>query len=334
MKIHIVGEYREQFTSKIAGKNFNPHPSYSNILDIQNACEEKQIECSYFGGVRELIHAIDINEQFDSDILFLNISDGLTQSYCRIQAPVLFELLGVQYTGSTPFVVGLMNNKHYTKLALKKFFLNDIKFPNDIILTNKNVPKQTDMIKLTYPVIIKPNNDGFSMGIDNLSICYNYSEMLEKISTLQKDYDEILIEEYISGIDLSVFIIGNNSEILINEAIVYKTYGSFYQESTVRDIYAKANKLSEKHSAKEVLSQDLIQILKNVSADIFRSLNARDIARIDYRIDRNNQIYFLEINANPILASGSDAEIVCKNLNISYADLILTYIKTAMNRYQ
>ena len=242
--------------------------------------------------------------------------------------------MGVQYTGSTPFVVGLMNNKHYTKLALKKFFLNDIKFPNDIILTNKNVPKQTDMIKLTYPVIIKPNNDGFSMGIDNLSICYNYSEMLEKISTLQKDYDEILIEEYISGIDLSVFIIGNNSEILINEAIVYKTYGSFYQESTVRDIYAKANKLSEKHSAKEVLSQDLIQILKNVSADIFRSLNARDIARIDYRIDRNNQIYFLEINANPILASGSDAEIVCKNLNISYADLILTYIKTAMNRYQ
>ena len=105
MKIYIVGEYREQFPSKLKERNFNPHPSYSCITDIQKACEEKGLDCIYYGGVYELIHAIDSKEHFDSDVLFFNISDGLTQSYCRIQAPVLLELMGVKYTGSSPFLL-------------------------------------------------------------------------------------------------------------------------------------------------------------------------------------------------------------------------------------
>lgn len=334
MKIYIVGEYREQFSSKIEGKNFNPHPSYSNITDVQNACKEKGLDCIYYGGIYELVHAIDIKEHFDSDILFLNISDGLTQSYCRLQAPVLLDILGVKYTGSSPFVVGLMNNKHYTKLALNKMKSNEVRIPKDILLDRIQLPSDKDMEGLQYPVIVKPNNDGFSVGIDNKSIVHCYSEMTEKIVSLQKDYDEILVEEYIPGTDVSVFLVGNTSKLVVNEAIVYKTYGNFYQETTARDIYAKANKLSEKYPAAEYLSQNTLQKVQNISAEIFSILNAQDIARIDYRITADNDIYFLEINANPVLSATSDAEIVCQNLNISYSDLIFLYINTALERYK
>lgn len=334
MKIYIVGEYREQFPSKIEGINFNPHPSYSHILDIQNACKEKGFDCTYYGGVYKLIHAIDINQPFDSDTLFLNISDGLTQSYCRIQAPVLLDILGVKYTGSSPFVVGLMNNKHYTKMALKKMKSNEIMIPKDLLLDKIQLPSDEEMKSFRYPVIVKPNNDGSSMGIDNKSIAHCYSEIIEKVTSLQKDYDEILVEEYIPGTDASVFLIGNASEFAVNEAIVYKTNGSFYQETSVRDIYAKANKLSEKYSAAEFLSKNIIQKIQIVSTEIFSILNARDIARIDYRITENNEIYFLEINANPVLSAASDSLIVCQNLSILYSDLILQYINTALERYK
>lgn len=333
MKIYIVGEYREQFPSKIEGINFNPHPSYSNILDIQNACNEKGLDCIYYGGIYELVHAIDSNERFDADILFLNISDGLTQSYCRLQAPVLLDILGVKYTGSSPFVVGLMNNKHYTKLALNKMKSNGLRIPKDLLLDKIQIPSIEDMADLRYPVIVKPNNDGSSIGIDNKNIVHCYSEMIEIIDSLQKKHDEILVEEYIPGIDVSVFLIGNASKLVINEAIVYKTYGSFHQETTARDIYAKANKLSEKYPAVEYLQQNVLQKLQSISAEIFSILNARDIARIDYRITADNEIYFLEINANPVLSASSDAKIVCQNLNISYSDLILLYINTALERY-
>lgn len=334
MRIYIVGEYREQFPSKIEGINFNPHPSYSNISDIQNACKEKGLDCIYYGGIYELVHAIDTNEHFDSDILFFNISDGLTQSYCRLQAPVLLDLLDVKYTGSSPFVVGLMNNKHYTKIAINRMNSDEIRLPKDLLLDRTQLLSNEDMKDFRYPVIVKPNNDGFSMGIDNKSIAYCYPEIIEKIDSLQKDYDEILIEEYIPGTDVSVFLIGNSSRLVVNEAIVYKTYGSFHQEMTVRDIYAKANKLSEKYPAAKYLTQNVLQKLQSISAEIFRLLNARDIARIDYRITANNEIYFLEINANPVLSATSDVQIVCQSLNISYSDLILLYINTALERYK
>ena len=333
MKIYIVGEYREQFTSKIKGENFNPHPSYSCITDIQRACEEKGINCIYFGGIYELIHAIDTNMQFDPNDLFLNISDGLTQSYCRIQAPVLLDLLGVKYTGSSPFAVGLMNNKHYTKLALRKMNYSKMHIPKDLLLENTQLPYEKQLSQIEYPIIIKPNNDGFSMGIDNKSVVYSYAEAKEKIDCLQEEYTEILVEKYIPGTDVSVFLIGNTSKLVVNEAIIYKTYGSFHQEVAVRDIYAKANRLSEKYPASEYLSKDMIKQLLKKKKKIFNSLNVRDIARIDYRITADNKIYFLEINANPVLSATSDAEIVCHSLNISYSDLIFLYINTALDRY-
>lgn len=171
------------------------------------------------------------------------------------------------------------------------------------------------------------------MGIDNKNIVNSYSEVKEKVINLQKEYDEILIEEYIAGTDVSVFLIGNDSQFIVNEAIIYKTYGNFHQDMMVRDIYAKANKLSEKYSASEFLPQNILQKLQSISAEIFTLLNVRDIARIDYRLTTDNEIYFLEINANPVLSASSDAEIVCKNLKISYSDLILLYINTALKRY-
>ena len=170
MKICIVGEYREQFPSRLQERNFNSHPSYSNITDIQKACEENGFDCIYYGGVYQLIHAVDSKEHFDSDTLFLNISDGLTQSYCRIQAPVLLDLMGVKYTGSSPFAVGLMNNKHYTKLALSKIKCSELLFPKDLLQNNKRIPSVKEMEQIGYPMIIKPNNDGFSMGIESNSV--------------------------------------------------------------------------------------------------------------------------------------------------------------------
>lgn len=334
MKIYIVGEYREQFPGKFKENNFNPHPSYSNITDIQKACEEKGFDCIYYGGVYELIHAVDNKKHFDSDTLFLNISDGLTQSYCRIQAPVLLDLMGVKYTGSSPFAVGLMSNKHYTKLALNKIKYSELSIPKDLLLSNKQIPSTKEMEQIGYPMIIKPNNDGFSMGIESSSVVHSYLMAEKKIISLQKDYNEILAEEYISGMDVSVFLIGNMSNITVNEAIIYKTYGNFYQETAVRDMHAKANKLSEKYPAAEYLPQDILQTLKKISIQIFKLLHVQDIARIDYRITADNRIYFLEINANPVLSATSDAQIVCQNLNISYSDLILLYINAALERYK
>lgn len=333
MKVYIVGEYREQFSSKIPDSNFNPHPSYSNIEDLLHACKDKDINCEYYGGVLELIHDVDIKREFDNDILFLNISDGLTQPYCRIQAPVLLELLGVKYTGSTPFAVALMNNKHYSKIALQNSNIKNVKIPKGILVTKNTVTTYSQYIDSKYPKIVKPNNDGFSMGITANSVVYSPKDVIKQTNALFNDYDEVLIEDYIPGMDVSVFLLGNSKNIEINEIIAYKTYGKLYLDKDVRGIEVKSNKLSEKISGNQILDINLVNRLKNISSEIFSIFNVRDIARIDYRITNAGDIYFIEINACPILSKKSDVKVVCESKNISYSDLIEKYIRFAYARY-
>lgn len=333
MKVYIVGEYREQFCSRLSNLHFNPHPSYSNIEDILQACKDKGIDCQYYGGVLNLIHDIDACTQFDDDALFLNISDGLTQPYCRLQAPVLFELLDVKYTGSTPFTVALMNNKHYSKMAVLNAKIENVCIPDGFLLTKQICLNTEHYADLEYPQIIKPNNDGFSMGISDKSVVHSPDSAKKQIKLLFRDYNEIIIEKYIPGMDVSVFLLGNSDKIDINEVIVYKTYGQFYLKDKVRGIDVKAKKTSKKMAGTEVLDSKLILKLKKISKDIFCLFNTRDIARIDYRITNTGKIYFIEINASPVLSKTSDAAIVCESANITYSELIEKYIQIAHKRY-
>lgn len=334
MKVFLLGEYREQFETKITGLNFNAHPSLSSLQNILNACKEKNISCEYFGGVIELIKAINLNQKFDDNCLFINFSDGLEQDYCRLQAPVLLELLNVRYTGSTPFPVALMNNKHHTKIAVKNLLLQNFNMPKDIFINHNSIISKNLFQKLQYPIIIKPNNDGFSLGITPDSIIHeNLERVIAQIHKLQNEYNEIIVEEYIPGMDVSVFILGNKNKISINNVIAYETNHKLYLNKEARDIYNKANKSSKKLDARKVLNEEIILRLQNLSVEIFNGLNARDIARIDYRITESGQIYFLEINSCPILSKESDVKIVCEVSKLSYSDFIELYIKTAYMRY-
>lgn len=335
MKVFLLGEYREQFETKIAGLNFNAHPSLSSLQNILDACKEKNISCQYFGGVIELIKAINSNHKFDDNCLFINFSDGLEQDYCRLQAPVLLELLNVKYTGSTPFPVALMNNKHHTKIAVKNLLLKNFNMPEDIFINHNSIIDKHLFQKLQYPLIIKPNNDGFSLGITSDSIINeNVERVITQIRKLQHEYDEIIVEEYIPGMDVSVFILGNKDKISINNVIAYETNHKLYLDKEARDIYNKANKASQKLDARKVLNEKIILKLKKLSIEIFNGLNARDIARIDYRITESGQIYFLEINSCPILSKESDVKIVCEVSKLSYSDFIELYINTAYMRYK
>ena len=330
--VYVVCDYREQFDSRLTGVHFNPHPSYSNIEDLMNACSEQNIDCEYYGGIEQLIHDVDNKIKYDKNTLFLNYSDGLTQPHARLQAPVLLELMGVNYTGSSPFTVALMCNKYYAKMALSRIIIDNLYFPHGILIT-KNMDKDIlHNMNIQYPAIIKPNNDGFSMGITSNSIVHEYSSVLKQIENLFSDYDEVLIEDYIAGMDASVFLMGNKDNLIINEIIVYKTYGSLYLENAVRGIDVKANKLSEKLVGTTILSSKLTEQLKFISRKIFSLLNARDIARIDYRITTDGKIYFIEINSCPVLAKHSDAEIVCESAGVTYSELIRLYIDIAQKR--
>ena len=121
-KISIISDFRESFPTKDTnGKTiFNDHPRKQSIEAVCHSLKNKGYDCSIFGGVPELTTAFANNEPIDKNAIYVNMSDGMTQPYSRVQIPILCDMLGIKYSGSGPFEVALMTNKHYTKLAVQE----------------------------------------------------------------------------------------------------------------------------------------------------------------------------------------------------------------------
>lgn len=161
-KISIISDFRESFPTKDTnGKTiFNDHPRKQSIEAVCDSLKNKGYDCSIFGGVPELTAAFANNEPIDKNAIYVNMSDGMTQPYSRVQIPILCDMLGIKYSGSGPFEVALMTNKHYTKLAVQE---KGILCPQGMLITeNYNHNKINGM---NFPVMIKPNTEGSSVGI-------------------------------------------------------------------------------------------------------------------------------------------------------------------------
>lgn len=329
MKFLIVCDYRENMKNYLLSENnlFNDHASIRNIDEIICAVNELGYECQYFGGIPELIHAVDAAQKFE-DCVFLNFSDGMDEKYSRVQAPALLDILNVPYSGSDVFASVLMTNKHFCKLALREY---GILMPRSCIITLLTPLCLQEIADWNMPIIIKPNCEGSSLGITKENVCHTLNEVKNKSKELLNQFDELIVEEYISGIDVTNFLIGNKDEYIINDIVSAKLF-----DESPYAVYG----LVEKHEKKRTLYyNDELMCLTDVinmreqSIAIAQILGARDICRIDYRyIPSTHQYYFIEINTAPRFSSTSEIGFIAEKRNVSFKEMILYYLTTVIKR--
>ena len=118
-KIEILCDYQENFESESNDGHINDHQTKETFIEIEKAIKLLGYPCEIFGGVPELLLAQNSKMDLKNKI-FLNLSDGLSHQYSRVQIPILCDILGVKYSGGNPFTVALTSNKFYTKLAVEK----------------------------------------------------------------------------------------------------------------------------------------------------------------------------------------------------------------------
>lgn len=330
MKFLVVCDYRENFKDYSCYNNtsfYNDHANQKNIAEIISGIQSLQYECEYFGGIPELIHAVDHHEKFDNCI-FLNFTDGMEQNYSRIQAPALLDILNVPYSGSDVFPSALMNNKHFCKQAL----LNcGILMPKSCIV-NRYIPLQSKELKnWKFPIFVKPNCEGSSLGITQSNVCHSLMDLEVKIKDLLEEFEELIIEEFVQGIDVTNYLIGNVSDYPINEIVSAELFDK--SPFAVYGTLEKQNKLRTLYYNDAFLQEDLVKKIKQQSALIAQTIGARDICRIDYRVDiSNNTIYFIEINSAPRFSSTSEIGFIAKHRSAHFNDMLKIYIDTVMKR--
>lgn len=330
MKLFVLCDYRENYKNyslSEQGKLYSDHPNQQNIAEIISSANMLGYDCKYFGGIPELIHAVNNHDEFPNS-LFLNFTDGMDEDYSRVQAPVLLDILRVPYSGSEVFPSVLMNNKHFCKQALKN---SDILMAKSCIV-NKLIPiNEKELLNWNFPLFVKPNCEGSSLGISNKSVCHTMDEVKKECAALLNDFAELIIEEFVSGIDVTNYLIGNKNSYIINDVITSELFDQ--SPYAVYGINEKQNKLRTLYFNEEYLPIHLLKDIQEKSIIIAQIIGVRDICRIDYRVDlATNKIYFIEINSAPRFSSTSEIGFIAQKRNLSFTQMVQCYIDAVLQR--
>lgn len=327
-KYYIVANTRNQFenASKVSSRPYNDHPSLESIKYLVAELSKSGFNAMHFGGVNELINAYHQKLEFPKT-LFLCLSDGLTQPSRKAQASILLELIGASYAGSDPLAHLMAGNKTYAKKIVKE----KLCVPKSFLLFNQSnisdIPQNID-----FPVVIKPNREGSSIGITQQNICTNIEELRQQLSLLLEQFDDIIVEEYISGYEITCFIIGNRGNYYLTEPILCEYDGVRFFENFVFGLEEKASRVRKEYLAQSVLTFQTVDYIRRAAQVAFELLNMRDFARVDFRLGKDGTLYFIEINSNPVISETSELGVISQAQNIPFGSLAGKIIHTAVER--
>lgn len=270
------------------------------------------------------------------DIVF-NIAEGFNGISREAQIPAMLEMLNLPYTGSDPLTLSICLDKARTKEILSYHKIPNAKF----ILVDRL--DQIKDIRLNFPLIVKPVGEGSSKGIYSSSFVNNEKELSREVKRITIEYNQpALIEEFLSGREFTVAIIGNDSEaeVLPIIEISYKDFPSdfvpiySYEAKWILDTREKP---LDVFSCPAKLDSLLERKIKQTALQTFKVLRCRDWARIDIRLDKNNIPNIIEINPLPgILPHPEDNSCfpkAARTMGLSYNEMINKVLYAAAKRY-
>ena len=227
------------------------------------------------------------------------------------------DLHHIPYTGSGAKACKIAMDKNITKLIAKSV---GIPTPNWVLLkrnVNNGMQLQdNDSPKFSYPYVVKPADEGSTFG---LTIVNEESELIDAISLAAEFSDEILIEEFIPGKELTVSILGNKPLPIIEIIPSHKLYDYDCKYTEGMSEYVVPADLSD--SIERSLSEDALKI--------YKTIGCRHYARADFRLNDEGQHYLLEINTLPGMTSTSLLPKAAKAAGLEFPELIDTIIKIA-----
>lgn len=223
---------------------------------------------------------------------------------------------GILYTGSGPTASMLAMNKHFTKIIASH---NHILTPNWICfdVNNINTKKINSSKKLRYPIVVKPNFQGSTLG---LTIVHKKEDLKNAIKLASKFSNEIIIEQFIEGRELTVGILGNR---ILDVVEIIPNNGLY-------DYKSKYNRGASEYFSPAKIDDEISNIIKNNALKIYKAIGCRHYSRVDFILENDSDPYLLELNTLPGLSSTSLLPISAKSKGISFSKLLDTIVKISL----
>ncbi|MDD5702159.1 MAG: ATP-grasp domain-containing protein [Dehalococcoidales bacterium] len=328
MKIGLSYDLKETFARLAAGQPedaFEEYDSVETVEALKCAIEAGGHEVVKLGGGLKFLTRV-LNTKVD---FVFNISEGLGSYRSReAQVPSVLEMLDIPYSGADPQCLAVCLDKHLTKKIVS---WEGIPTPKWQVVDGGKL-KSIDWKSWPYPAFVKPVWEGSSKGIRLKSLVRDAGEMESTVSSLWRQYRQpVLIEEYVSGEEVTAGLVGNSPPEIIGimRVVPRQKDSEFVYSLEVKRDYE--NLVDYECPAK--LEKGTLQRIREYSLKAFEVLECRDFARVDFRISRSGTPYFLEINPlaglNP---RSSDLIIMARLCGIGYNELIGSILKAALER--
>ncbi len=240
------------------------------------------------------------------DFAFITIhgtpgEDGKLQGY--------LDMLGIPYNTCDATTSAITMNKAYTKAIVNgihglhtahsmQLFKNDM---HDVFTISAN---------LRFPLFIKPNNGGSSVGMSKV---YNVAGLPEALEKAFKEDDQILVEEFIKGREFSIGIARLHGKITVLPATEIISSKDFF------DYEAKYTPGVSKEITPAELSREQNEKIAAIVTEVYLRLNCRGMVRVDFiLLENTGEFYFIEINTTPGQSANSliPQQVRAKGMNL------------------
>jgi D-alanine-D-alanine ligase len=259
---------------------------------------------------------------FHPDIAF-NVAEGYRGAAREALYPAICEQLDIPFTGPGPTELLVCHNKSLTKRILQT---EDVRMAWGKLLSAAADLDQLRDTALPFPLIVKLNSEGSSLGMDEGCIVYSWPELQQQVEKVWGKFRcDILIEQYIEGTDLSATFVEGLG--------VYGPVEYTYPNRSIYDYWLKSenNHLVKVDVPLNLPAVKRREILEKTEV-VAKALRLQGYGRADFRMDAVTQeLYFLEMNAQVCFhPDGAFILSVTKNCDLSYDDVVLHIVRHAL----
>ena len=272
-------------------------------------------------------------KEYKPDFVF-NLAEGINGECRESHIPAILEMLGIPYSGS-----GILSQALTLIKSKEKEVLDFYEIPTPSFQLFKSAGQSLHP-GLNFPLIVKPNAEGSSVGIDAKSVVMNKESLRKQVNYVLTTYHQYaLVEEFCPGREFTLALLGNPPKVM---PIVEITFDHLPKDMPKIDGYeakwlydTPENPAELKCPAK--IPTMLKSRLESIAKKTFEVLHCVDFARIDIRLDKYDEPNVLDVNALPGLMpnpkSNSRFTIACYAAGMSYQNIITSVINSVFKRY-
>ncbi|PIQ97713.1 MAG: D-alanine--D-alanine ligase [Nitrospinae bacterium CG11_big_fil_rev_8_21_14_0_20_56_8] len=268
------------------------------------------------------------------DYVFNLCDEGLNNMPLReLHIPALLESLGLPYTGSGPQCLAFCYDKSLVRGVAREM---GIPIPKAFFIKPEDLQFE---LPFEFPVLVKPNFGDSSFGITMRSYAETPEELINAVQEIRGKlgYEKpLLVEEFLTGADLSVGIMGNTPNSYSVLPIVEEDYSDLPPElPRICGYEAKwcpDSPYRQLRSKPACLPADVEKALVTWCIQISERLGCRDYARFDWRVDKEGTPRLLEVNPNPGWCWDGHLAKMGAHSGMSYPELLRAILQASEDR--